>query len=159
MKFLDRAKIYVKAGDGGNGSASFRREKYIPMGGPFGGNGGHGANIKFVVDEGLRTLVDLRYMKTIKGEKGENDYPELMLWGMSRKALWNRLRWDCWYPVIRYEAEDGSQQIGTVRYGGFKNTWKIGDSISVAWDSKWKKLVYEKNGKAFQRIALLYIVL
>ena len=94
-----------------------------------------------------------------EGEKGENDYPELMLWGMSRKALWNRLRWDCWYPVIRYEAEDGSQQIGTVRYGGFKNTWKIGDSIGVAWDSKWKKLVYEKNGKAFQRIALLYIVL
>ena len=46
MKFLDKAKIYVKAGDGGNGSASFRREKYIAMGGPFGGNGGKGAGIK-----------------------------------------------------------------------------------------------------------------
>ena len=93
------------------------------------------------------------------GEKGENDYPELLLWGMSRKALWNRLRPDHWYPVIRYEAEDGSWQIGTVRYGGFKNTWKVGESISIAWDSKWKKVVYEKNGKAFQKIALLYVVI
>lgn len=94
-----------------------------------------------------------------EGEKGENDYPELLLWGMSRKALWNRLRWDHWYPVIRYEAEDGSLQIGTVRYGGFKNTWKVGDSISIAWDSKWKKMVYEKNGKGFRKIALLYIII
>ena len=92
-----------------------------------------------------------------EGEKGENDYPELLFWGMSRRALWNRLRWDHWYPVIRYEAEDGSQQIGTVRYGGFKNTWKVGDSIVIAWDSKWKKMVYEKNGKAFRKIALSYV--
>lgn len=70
--FIDEAKIKVIAGNGGDGCLAFRREKYIPMGGPFGGNGGNGANIKFVVDEGLRTLVDLRYMKTIKGDKGEN---------------------------------------------------------------------------------------
>ena len=93
------------------------------------------------------------------GEKSENDYPEIPLWGMSRMALWNRLRWDHWYPVIRYEAEDGSQQIGTVRYGGFKNTWKVGESISIAWDSKWKKMVYEKNGKGFRKIAFLYIII
>lgn len=70
--FIDEAKIKVIAGNGGDGCLAFCREKYIPMGGPFGGNGGNGANIKFVVDEGLRTLVDLRYMKTIKGDKGEN---------------------------------------------------------------------------------------
>ncbi len=70
--FIDETKIKVKAGNGGDGCLAFRREKYIPMGGPYGGNGGRGANIKFVVDEGLRTLIDLRYMKLIKGEKGEN---------------------------------------------------------------------------------------
>ena len=57
--FIDEAKIKVIAGNGGDGCLAFRREKYIPMGGPFGGNGGKGADIKFVVDEGLRTLVDL----------------------------------------------------------------------------------------------------
>ena len=70
--FIDETKIKVIAGNGGDGCLAFRREKYIPMGGPFGGNGGKGADIKFVVDEGLHTLIDLRYMKKIKGEKGEN---------------------------------------------------------------------------------------
>lgn len=70
--FIDETKIKVIAGRGGDGCLAFRREKYIPMGGPYGGNGGRGANIKFVVDTGLHTLIDLRYMKTIKGEKGEN---------------------------------------------------------------------------------------
>ncbi len=70
--FIDEAKIKVTAGRGGDGCLAFRREKYVPMGGPYGGNGGRGANIKFVVDEGLHTLIDLRYMKTIKGDKGEN---------------------------------------------------------------------------------------
>ena len=70
--FIDEVLIKVEAGDGGDGCLAFRREKYGPMGGPFGGNGGHGSNIKFVVDQGLHTLIDLRYMKTIKGKKGEN---------------------------------------------------------------------------------------
>lgn len=70
--FVDEVLIKVEAGRGGDGCLAFRREKYIPMGGPFGGNGGRGSNIKFVVDEGLHTLIDLRYMKVIKGEKGEN---------------------------------------------------------------------------------------
>lgn len=70
--FIDETTISVKAGNGGDGCLAFRREKYIPMGGPYGGNGGKGSDIKFVVDEGLRTLIDLRYMKTIKGDKGEN---------------------------------------------------------------------------------------
>ena len=70
--FIDEAIIKVIAGRGGDGCTAFRREKFVAMGGPFGGNGGHGANIKFVVDTGLHTLIDLRYMKLIKGEKGEN---------------------------------------------------------------------------------------
>ena len=70
--FIDEVLIKVEAGNGGDGCLAFRREKYIPMGGPFGGNGGKGADIKFVVDEGLHTLIDLRYMKKIKGDKGEN---------------------------------------------------------------------------------------
>ena len=70
--FIDEATIKVIAGSGGDGCTAFRREKYISMGGPFGGNGGRGSNIIFKVDTGLHTLIDLRYMKTIKGEKGEN---------------------------------------------------------------------------------------
>lgn len=70
--FIDEVLVELYAGDGGNGCMAFRREKYIPMGGPFGGNGGKGSNIIFKVDEGLNTLIDLRYKKQIKGEKGAN---------------------------------------------------------------------------------------
>ena len=70
--FVDEVEIKVEAGNGGDGCTAFRREKYIEMGGPYGGNGGHGADIIFKVDEGLHTLLDLRYQKTIKGQKGEN---------------------------------------------------------------------------------------
>lgn len=70
--FVDDVTIKVEAGNGGDGCTAFRREKYVAMGGPFGGNGGRGSNIIFEVDEGLHTLLDLRYQKTIKGEKGEN---------------------------------------------------------------------------------------
>ena len=70
--FVDEVEIKVEAGNGGDGCTAFRREKYIAMGGPYGGNGGHGSDIIFEVDEGLHTLLDLRYQKTIKGKKGEN---------------------------------------------------------------------------------------
>jgi GTP-binding protein len=70
--FIDEAIIKVIAGRGGDGCLAYRREKYIQMGGPYGGNGGHGSSIIFKVDTGLHTLIDLRYMKLIKGEKGEN---------------------------------------------------------------------------------------
>ncbi len=70
--FVDEVEIKVEAGNGGDGCTAFRREKYVAMGGPYGGNGGHGANIIFKVDEGLHTLLDLRYQKIIKGKKGEN---------------------------------------------------------------------------------------
>ena len=70
--FVDEVVIKVIAGNGGDGCTSFRREKYIPNGGPNGGNGGNGSSIIFKVDEGLRTLLDLRYQKEIKGKKGAN---------------------------------------------------------------------------------------
>ena len=70
--FVDEVTIKVVAGNGGDGCTSFRREKFIPLGGPNGGNGGKGASIVFEVDKGLRTLVDLKFMKLIKGEKGSN---------------------------------------------------------------------------------------
>lgn len=70
--FIDEVLIDLLAGDGGNGCMAFRREKYIPMGGPYGGSGGKGSDIIFEVDEGLNTLVDLRYNHAIKGKKGQN---------------------------------------------------------------------------------------
>ena len=70
--FIDEITLNVIAGDGGDGCTSFRREKYVPMGGPNGGNGGRGSNIIFEVDRSLKTLIDLRYLKTIKGDKGTN---------------------------------------------------------------------------------------
>ncbi|QTM99946.1 GTPase ObgE [Sediminibacillus dalangtanensis] len=70
--FVDQVKVYVKAGDGGNGLVAFRREKYVPMGGPAGGDGGNGGDIVFEVDEGLNTLMDFRYQKHFKAKRGEN---------------------------------------------------------------------------------------
>lgn len=70
--FIDEVIIKVKAGRGGDGCTSFRHEKFIEKGGPDGGNGGNGGNIVFVADEGLKTLIDLRYQKLIKGNKGSN---------------------------------------------------------------------------------------
>ena len=72
MVFIDEVIVELMAGNGGDGCMAFRREKYVEMGGPAGGNGGHGGDIVFEVDEGLNTLIDLRYKKLIKGKKGEN---------------------------------------------------------------------------------------
>jgi GTP-binding protein len=72
MKFFDEARIEVLAGDGGNGCMSFRREKYIPMGGPDGGDGGKGASIWAVADRNLNTLIDFRYTRVFRGQKGEH---------------------------------------------------------------------------------------
>ena len=70
--FIDEAVVELVAGSGGNGCLAFRREKYVAMGGPFGGNGGKGSDIIFKVDPGLNTLIDFKYKKIIKGHKGEN---------------------------------------------------------------------------------------
>lgn len=70
--FIDEVTVLASAGKGGDGCTSFRREKYVDMGGPNGGNGGHGASIIFRVEKGLKTLIDLKMMKHIKGDKGVN---------------------------------------------------------------------------------------
>jgi len=74
MKFFDEARIEVLAGDGGNGAVSFRREKYIPLGGPDGGDGGKGASIWAIADRNLNTLIDFRYTRVFRGQKGENGH-------------------------------------------------------------------------------------
>lgn len=88
--FIDQAKIYVRSGDGGDGMVAFRREKYVPDGGPAGGDGGRGGNIVFVVDEGMHTLMDFRYNRHFKADKGEN--------GMS-KGMYGRGADDLVIPV------------------------------------------------------------
>jgi GTP-binding protein len=70
--FVDQVKVYVKGGDGGNGMVAFRREKYVPNGGPAGGDGGKGADVVFEVNEGLRTLMDFRYQRHFKAPRGEH---------------------------------------------------------------------------------------
>jgi len=72
MKFLDQVKIFVKAGNGGSGSASMRREKFIEFGGPNGGDGGKGASIILKAERNLNTLIDYRYTQHFKAEKGQN---------------------------------------------------------------------------------------
>src|SRR6185295_18389739 len=70
--FIDRAKIHVKAGDGGNGVTAFRREKFVPRGGPSGGDGGVGGDVWIEADEGLNTLLHLRYNPEHKAERGRH---------------------------------------------------------------------------------------
>jgi GTP-binding protein len=78
MKFVDEARIHVHAGNGGNGCVSFRREKFIPLGGPDGGDGGNGGSIHLIADEGLNTLIDFRHQRQFRAERGQN--------GMSRQC-------------------------------------------------------------------------
>ena len=72
MKFLDQVKIFVKAGDGGSGSPSFRREKFIEFGGPDGGDGGKGGSVVLKSERNLNTLIDYRYQQHFKAKRGED---------------------------------------------------------------------------------------
>ena len=72
MKFVDEASISVEAGKGGNGCLSFRREKYIPKGGPDGGDGGHGGSVILKADDAVNTLVDYRYVRRYKAQTGQD---------------------------------------------------------------------------------------
>jgi len=70
--FVDYVRVTIKSGDGGNGASTFRREKYVPAGGPDGGDGGKGGDIYFEADKSMNTLIDFRYTKKFKAEDGEN---------------------------------------------------------------------------------------
>ena len=70
--FVDRAKIFIKSGKGGNGAVSFRREPFVPEGGPDGGDGGKGGDVIFQADENMRTLMDFRYKRKYEAENGQD---------------------------------------------------------------------------------------
>lgn len=78
MKFIDRVKIYVQAGTGGNGTVAFRREAHVPKGGPSGGDGGRGGSVIFVATNSLSTLLDLRYYREYKAQNGEKGHAKKM---------------------------------------------------------------------------------
>ncbi|HEY6599272.1 MAG TPA: GTPase ObgE, partial [Pseudomonadales bacterium] len=78
MQFVDEATIQVEAGRGGKGACSFRREKYIPLGGPDGGNGGHGGDVVLEADAALNTLIDFRYQSRYRAEHGAAGHPKNM---------------------------------------------------------------------------------
>ncbi len=114
--FVDNAVIKVKAGDGGNGAVAFRREKYVPDGGPAGGNGGRGGSVIFVVDSGMRTLMDFRYKKQYKALNGENggkknkygkDAPDLII----KVPAGTLIREVTTGQIIADLMEDGQRQV------------------------------------------------
>lgn len=120
--FVDQTKIEVQAGKGGDGAVSFRREKYVPLGGPAGGDGGDGGSIIFVADEGLRTLMDFRFRRKFKAQPGEN--------GMN-KSRYGRGAKDTFLKV----------PIGTVVYD-FDDNSLIGDLTENG-----QKLVVAQGGR------------
>ncbi len=112
MKFVDEASIRVEAGDGGNGVASFRREKYIPKGGPDGGDGGDGGSVYLLADSGLNTLVDFRHMRRHRAERGQNGMGRNCT-GRSGEDLYVRV------PVgTRVMDEDTQETIGELLNDG-----------------------------------------
>jgi len=109
--FIDQARIFVKGGDGGNGIVAFRREKYVPMGGPAGGDGGRGGDVIFRADEGLRTLMDFKYNKHFKALRGAHGQGKNMH-GASGKDIIARV------PVGTVIKDDNEQIIADLTYSG-----------------------------------------
>ncbi|MBF0177976.1 MAG: GTPase ObgE [Magnetococcales bacterium] len=122
MRFLDEVKIFIRSGDGGAGAATFRREKYIPYGGPSGGDGGRGGDVVFIADPHLNTLIDFRYRQHFKAERGQNGMracrtgrsaPPLEVrvpvGTLVRDDADGRILWDCTTPGERFLIAPGGQ--------------------------------------------------
>ena len=118
MKFLDQAKIYIRSGDGGNGAASFRREKYIEFGGPDGGDGGRGGDVIAEAVDGLNTLIDYRYLQHFKAERGQN--------GMGRQ------RHGASAPDLILKVPIGTQILEEDRETLIADLSKLGDRVVLA---------------------------
>ena len=99
MKFVDSCQVSVVAGKGGNGAVAFRREKFVPFGGPSGGDGGNGGDVYFVTDPGLSTLLDLTYAHTIKAEDGRHGMGS-DCYGRAGKDTVAKLERTCQLPLI-----------------------------------------------------------
>jgi GTPase len=112
MQFIDQAEIHVQAGKGGDGMVAFRREKYVPAGGPAGGNGGNGGSVILRVDPNLQTLLDFRYVHIFKAEDGERGGPKNMTGAMGRDRLI-----DVPPGTVVYEVETG-EMIGDLTTAG-----------------------------------------
>lgn len=109
--FVDKVKLKLVAGDGGNGMVAFRREKYVALGGPAGGDGGNGSDIIFRADRNLSTLLDLRYNKIIKGSKGENGMSK-KCHGKAAKSLYVNV------PIGTVIKDDNNELIADITYDG-----------------------------------------
>jgi len=129
MKFLDQAKIYIRSGDGGAGSISFRREKYIEFGGPDGGDGGKGGDVIAVCVEGLNTLIDYRYQQHFKGKTGMHGMGKNRAGGKGADAI---LKVPVGTQIFEEEGEEpiadltqAGQQVRLARggNGGFGNAY------------------------------------
>lgn len=128
--FIDRAKIFVKSGDGGNGSVSFRREKYVPLGGPDGGDGGRGGDVVLVADPNMTTLLDFTYKRKYAaerggnggasnsfGKKGEDLYIKVPMGTIIRDSESNKIMADLSHPNETYIiAKGGKGGRGNVRF-------------------------------------------
>ncbi len=128
MKFVDEVKIYSKAGDGGNGCVAWRREKYVPMGGPAGGDGGDGGSVIFVADENMGTLLDFRFRPRLEAKNGEtgrsrNQYGAMGADELVRVPVGTQVFDDDTDELIADFTEHGTQAVicqgGS---GGFGNT-------------------------------------
>jgi|TARA_B110000305_G_scaffold87142_1_gene98136 GTP-binding protein len=118
MKFLDEAKVYVKAGNGGGGCLSFRREKYIEYGGPNGGDGGRGGDVWVTATEGLNTLIDYRFQQHFKGERGGNG-------AGNNKSGRNGKDANLVVPVGTQVYDEGSEEL-------IADLTEVGQSIKIA---------------------------
>jgi GTP-binding protein len=122
MKFLDHAKIYVKAGNGGAGCVSFRREKFIPKGGPDGGNGGKGGDIFVTCDAALNTLIDYRYQQHFKAETGQHGM------GKNRHGKNGGSRTLKVPPGTQIYTEDGEHMLADLE--------EVGQTVTLAYGGK-----------------------